>query len=95
MSYNQLTRKRAFDLYDWMRNNEKTVRSLEDVVVAAKAQHELGFTISPANITSIRSDLGWKKRMKIDAGKTAQALHDRIAAIESALDSFLPEWRDQ
>ena len=93
MSYNQLTRKRTIELCDWMRGNEQAIKSEPDEAIAAQATESLGFTVSPRNIEGMRLDLGWRKRMKIDAGKTAQMLHNRIAALESAMDRLKPGWR--
>ncbi len=85
-----LNTRENFELYDWMRNNEKVCRDLAYSEIAAKATADpsIGFVVNNHHIEHRYRDLFGEKR----APKSKQAeladLRERVAQLELALSEL-------
>lgn len=83
--YNKLTLQQQIKLADWVRQISERAKTDPDTHLAALAQIDLGFTITPANFTSTREAL---EIQKVKPG-TPPTLDERLENLEKGLADAL------
>jgi hypothetical protein len=86
--FNRLDLPKTIKLIDWIREHEAAAREHPDTQLAARAEAELGFKITPANFTSSREGVGIHKNRPPEPPTEMEALTARVAVLEARLNEL-------
>ena len=91
-SANRLTAAQTIKLGDWIRANITSAKDLSDAVCAGSASLVLGFSVTPANFTAIRTALEIEKTQPakpLTVEERLDAAEKKITELEQLLNRFL------
>lgn len=86
--FNRLDLTKTIKLIDWIREHEAAAMEQPDTQLAARAELELGFKITPANFTSSREGVGIHKNRPPEPPTEMEALTARVAVLEARLNEL-------
>lgn len=86
--HNRLDLTKTIKLIDWIREHEAAAMEQPDTQLAARAELELGFKITPANFTSSREGVGIHKNRPPEPPTEMEALTARVTALEARINEL-------
>ena len=84
--HNKLDLAAQIKLLDWVRANEEKVKTLPDTQLATMAGIEIGFTVTPPNISSVRRAAGIEKLKPA----TPPTVEERLTYLENVIKELWP-----
>ena len=87
--FNRLDLPKTIKLIDWIREHEAAAMEHPDAQLAARAEAELGFKITPANFTSSREGVGIHKTRPPEPPTEMEALTARVTALEARVEEWI------